>query len=1400
MTTTATTTATATNTNKIHIHPPHPSCGTIPSLYHKYLVDIDTPQQSMATPNGTATKHVVNSFDYGFDPVMIISTLSKEKQKVEPEKFTWTKSECMEIGDGMKMDVALGHSQNKAHMVLRYRHAGGDDVNFQKPDEVVILHWGIATKLDDTTFCRPPDSMIPENSQDRPGKASMRTPFDPTLQAVHIQVDEQLLPEKLLFLPFIEASHGCREQWFKPKNGAGSFKLDLDPMLSEAEIARRMETLKLKEKEELEMKKEEERVRKEKEEAEKKKQAEIEKKLEEETAKREARKATCLKYIADIEAKYEIPEKLVYDMGVGDFFLCSVRPKNQSKEIRAKEPAKVVAVTNMTMGGGELILHWGLKIGTSRGWTEPPKQFWPPNTIAKDGKAVQTTFTDVQGGEIRVISIDNFPIDAAGLMCVLFAPPNKWFNKPSGGDMYLTLLETPPLPGLDKDVSKKAVKLAENIVEVEMEYESWTLMHRYNHASHQITSTVDDDTDCWSTLYVWLRYSQLRVLDWQRSYNTQPRQLSAAQMNFVTLLAKKYLELGDQRWNIRMSMSCVGRGGSGDMGQRIRDDILHICRFHRGWGHGSMMEQWHQKLHNNTNPDDVHICNALLAFWHSNGNINEYWRVLGENGVTKERMASYEQPITSEPDFPGHLKDTMLHELGRYGELLKTVHLGTDLDTIVNHCRWFMHGDTKSAVDGYLHARWNAGFVDKLRSGTNARQSIANQLKRPGVSDDQARDLLFMDIAIDGDVRRLVEGGEHHDNSLWTHLALVQTAAESLALSEAELESATLLTNISRELTAVLQKLEYYGESEDVGLRAAASMNMARNSLTGIVDRYKRYIGSMSYCLGQAFHAEKHLVDIFVEESIRGSSAYALSMLLRKAEPHVRRVASLGPWTIIAPRDKPAHGEVRVFNHLRECMTEKFKKDTIIIANICDGDEDVPAHVAFVVIGSTVDVLSHVAVRARNEHHGLVGCMDAEEMERLRSYVGCVVSAKFEGENFVITLDDSVDLARVQSKTSSGNLVRLKSKGLVTHPSGLQTPPHMLVGERGRLGSMHSFGSFQELAPMKRSGSILSEVHLSAPWAIRPSEYNLDLVGSKSMNLGKLMALKLPSWIHIPTSVTIPNGVLKKVFRDPKNTAVKTEYSRLRTEIYKAKPTDVSLCPVLREVIMQLQMPDGFAAALRGVLDELECDNIDETLPHAWEAVKGVWASTWNERAHLARRKMNMYTEDVDMAVLCQKIVDADYAFVIHTNNPITGDRDEIYGEIVVGLGETLVSNAPGQALGFVVGKSDLENPSIKSYPSKQFALKGGKFIFRSDSNSEDLEGFAGAGLHDSIPLEPNRKVELDYSKEPLMLDDDLRKSIMVGVGKIGKIVEETMGGYPQDIEGCYKDGKFYVVQSRPQM
>ena len=56
-----------------------------------------------------------------------------------------------------------------------------------------------------------------------------------------------------------------------------------------------------------------------------------------------------------------------------------------------------------------------------------------------------------------------------------------------------------------------------------------------------------------------------------------------------------------------------------------------------------------------------------------------------------------------------------------------------------------------------------------------------------------------------------------------------------------------------------------------------------------------------------------------------------------------------------------------------------------------------------------------------------------------------------------------------------------------------------------------------------------------------------------------------------------------------------------------------------------------------------------------WHAIKAVWASKWNTRAVLSLRKAGLQHHDLQMAVLCQPVVPAQYAFVAHTTNPVTG-------------------------------------------------------------------------------------------------------------------------------------------------
>lgn len=65
--------------------------------------------------------------------------------------------------------------------------------------------------------------------------------------------------------------------------------------------------------------------------------------------------------------------------------------------------------------------------------------------------------------------------------------------------------------------------------------------------------------------------------------------------------------------------------------------------------------------------------------------------------------------------------------------------------------------------------------------------------------------------------------------------------------------------------------------------------------------------------------------------------------------------------------------------------------------------------------------------------------------------------------------------------------------------------------------------------------------------------------------------------------------------------------------------------------------------------------------------------------------------------------------------------------------------------------------------------------------------------------MDEEEKIVLDYSSDQLITDGNFRQSILSNIARAGSAIEELYGS-PQDIEGVVRDGKIYVVQTRPQM
>ena len=235
----------------------------------------------------------------------------------------------------------------------------------------------------------------------------------------------------------------------------------------------------------------------------------------------------------------------------------------------------------------------------------------------------------------------------------------------------------------------------------------------------------------------------------------------------------------------------------------------------------------------------------------------------------------------------------------------------------------------------------------------------------------------------------------------------------------------------------------------------------------------------------------------------------------------------------------------------------------------------------------------------------------------------------------------------------------------------------------------------------------------------------------------------------------------------------------------------------IRSAVDALQAPAALVDAVAEVASRVGVA-VTADWDSNWQSIKGVWASKWNARAHYARAARGVAHEDLCMAVLVQTLVPAEYAFVLHTVDPVSRDANELYGELVLGLGETLVGNHPGRALSFRANKAG-GRAAVVAYPSKSYALRGEGLIFRSDSNGEDLETYAGAGLYDSVTTKPCEPELIDYGNAPLLWDSGHCAELLRGIVELGLEAEQAFGR-PQDVEGAWMAGNVYLLQSRAQV
>jgi len=257
--------------------------------------------------------------------------------------------------------------------------------------------------------------------------------------------------------------------------------------------------------------------------------------------------------------------------------------------------------------------------------------------------------------------------------------------------------------------------------------------------------------------------------------------------------------------------------------------------------------------------------------------------------------------------------------------------------------------------------------------------------------------------------------------------------------------------------------------------------------------------------------------------------------------------------------------------------------------------------------------------------------------------------------------------------------------------------------------------------------------------------------GGKAAHLGELLRIE---------GVTVPSGfcVTTDAFRRVVAEAPSVDLSRL-------DPDDRA---AIRQAVEAVPIPEDVAAAITGALERLGAGGAYavrssatvEDSPTASFAgqhetflnvvgpaavlrhVSRCWASLFTERAVTYRLRNGLGHVNVAMAVVVQRMVDADAAGVLFTAHPVTGHRKVSSIEAVPGLGDALVD-----------GRVD-----------------AGVYTVR--------DGAVGTV-----------RVRQD---EPVLTDDQA-----VRLARLGRRIEAHFGS-PQDVEWCLAGDEFAIVQSRP--
>ena len=257
-------------------------------------------------------------------------------------------------------------------------------------------------------------------------------------------------------------------------------------------------------------------------------------------------------------------------------------------------------------------------------------------------------------------------------------------------------------------------------------------------------------------------------------------------------------------------------------------------------------------------------------------------------------------------------------------------------------------------------------------------------------------------------------------------------------------------------------------------------------------------------------------------------------------------------------------------------------------------------------------------------------------------------------------------------------------------------------------------------------------------------------LGGKGASLVQLVAAGLP----VPDGFCVTTAAHRAFLADGQMPEL------VAAEVVEAYHRLGSPAVAVRSSATAEDRPDGSFAGQQDTFLNVTGDD------HLLDALCRCWASLGNDRAVVYRRRHGIHPDGLGMAVVVQRLVDADAAGVMFTADPVTGDPSMIEINAGWGLGEAVVG-----------GQVTPDSFSV--------ARASGRVVGRV-INSKTVMTVRTAWGTAEVPVPAGRQGRAS-----------LTRGQASRLAALGIRIEELFGA-PMDVEWCRDGEELLVLQARP--